>query len=160
MPKTDRPIVISLQELYYIDTGASDRKGQKYAYGKYYTWRDLYHTDLQEIIKDNHYIKANVKGAEITLWGEVSNLYTHHVKIWIRGSSFAEDLWGKPQVVNPMNFLSRLTAHERLMNRRGIPTAPATSQYCEFESSYCDYDNRKNSKINNNNKKKTYKKVD
>lgn len=34
-----------------------------------------------------------ILGIEATLWGEVTNKYTHHQKIWIRCSSLAEQLW-------------------------------------------------------------------
>ena len=69
-------------------------------------------------------------GAGINIWSEVNNQYTHHTKIWIRGSAFSDDIWGTPHSDQLYKFIGRLTAHERLMNRRGIPTAPATSQYC------------------------------
>ena len=39
-------------------------------------------------------MREKVLGAEITLWGELNNRYTHHLKIWIRGSAFADDVWG------------------------------------------------------------------
>lgn len=66
----------------------------------------------------------------MTLWTETSNLYTHHLKIWIRSSAMAEEAWSATQYQSKPDFFRRLTAHERLMNRRGIPTAPATNQYC------------------------------
>ena len=69
-------------------------------------------------------------GSELTLWSENSNMYTHHTKIWIRGSAFADDLWGTPFAKESYKLLGRITAHERLLNRRGISTSPATSQYC------------------------------
>jgi len=35
------------------------------------------------------------------------------------------------------DFMRRLTEHERLMNRRGIPTATATCEICEFNPVFC-----------------------
>lgn len=76
-------------------------------------------------------------GAEACLWSEVSNQYTHHIKIWIRTSSLAERLWNSNMVSVKPDVLRRITAHERLMNRRGIPTHPATCQQCETHAEYC-----------------------
>ena len=60
----------------------------------------------------------------------MSNMYTHHVRIWIRVSSLAERMWTDEEYEAKPDFFRRITAHERLMNRRGIPTAPATCQMC------------------------------
>ena len=74
--------------------------------------------------------KENILGPAITLWTELSNIYTHHIKIWIRSSSMAERAWTDKDYEPKPDFLRRLTNHEQLMNRRGIPTAPATCQQC------------------------------
>lgn len=73
----------------------------------------------------------------VTLWTEMSNLYTHHSRIWIRCSSLAERMWTEEDHDPKPDFLRRITAHERLMNRRGIPTAPATCQQCETYPQFC-----------------------
>lgn len=78
--------------------------------------------------------KNDVLGAEIVLWSELSNEYTHHTKIWIRSSSLAERMWTETDYKSKPNFFKRLTSHERLMHRRGIPTSPATSQQCETKN--------------------------
>jgi hypothetical protein len=48
------------------------------------------------------------------------------MKIWIRSSSIAERLWNTQNFNAKPDFFGRITAFERLMNRRGIPTAPGT----------------------------------
>lgn len=74
--------------------------------------------------------KDNILGCAITLWTEVSNIYTHHTKIWIRSSAMAERAWTDVEHEAKPDFLRRLSNHEQLMNRRGIPTAPATCEQC------------------------------
>jgi len=59
------------------------------------------------------------------------------MKIWIRSSAFAERVWTTKEYQSKPDVLGRITAHERLMNRRGIPTAGATSQQCETFPEYC-----------------------
>lgn len=101
------------------------------SYGSYSTWLDLYNQNIAKMVA-NYKNKDNVLGAEITLWTEISNQYTTHLKVWIRGSSVAERTWTTEQFQAKPDFFRRITAHERLMNRRGIPTAPGTCQQCEF----------------------------
>ena len=59
------------------------------------------------------------------------------MKIWIRSSSFAERVWTTEQLPAKPEALGRVAAHEQLMNRRGIPTAGATSQQCETHPEFC-----------------------
>lgn len=84
-----------------------------------------------------HQHKNKILGAEATLWSEISNKYTHHLKIWIRSSSLAERTWIISDQKAKPDFMRRLTEHERLMNRRGIPTATATCEICEFNPVFC-----------------------
>ena len=58
------------------------------SYGVYSTWLDLYKQNIGKTIS-NYANKDNVLGAEVTLWTEISNQYTSHLKIWIRSSSIA-----------------------------------------------------------------------
>lgn len=97
--------------------------------GPYSTWLDLYNQNIRKTIS-NYDNKDNVLGGEVTLWSEHNNRYTTHLKIWIRTSSVAERLWNTHDFNPKPDFLGRLTAFEKLMNRRGIPTAPGTCQQC------------------------------
>ena len=127
MPQTSNKVVISNYGPYYLDMGV----GNYFAvsYGQYSTWLDLYHQDLGKAI-EKYNNKENILGAEVTLWSEINNRYTHHMKIWIRSSSTAERTWTTKKYNAKPDFFRRITAHERLMNRRGIPTAPGTCQQC------------------------------
>lgn len=49
----------------------------------------------------------------------------------MRSSAMAERAWTSANYKPRLNFLPRLIAHEKLMNRRGIPTTPITTQQCE-----------------------------
>jgi hypothetical protein len=105
-------------------------------YGMYQTWLDIINIDIGRMITD-YKNKNNVIGAELTLWSEVSNRYTHHLKMWIRSSSLAERVWNLATINPKPDFFRKITAHERLMNRRGIATAPATCQQCETHPEFC-----------------------
>ena len=134
MPPTTNPVVISNYGPYYLDMGVGNYFGVNY--GQYQTWLDLYNQNLGKVVS-SYRNKENVLGAEVTLWSEINNRYTHHMKIWIRSSSTAERTWTTESYDAKPNFFRRITAHERLMNRRGIPTAPATCQQCEFHPYFC-----------------------
>lgn len=62
------------------------------SYGNYQTWLDLYNLNIGAMVR-NYGNKDKVLGAEVCLWSELSNQYVHHMKIWIRSSSFAERVW-------------------------------------------------------------------
>lgn len=48
----------------------------------------------------------------------------------MRSSSLAERLWNSEVTDIRPGVMRRIVAHQKLMNRRGIPTAPITSQEC------------------------------
>ncbi len=98
-------------------------------YYNYATWLDIYNLNVGKEIQ-SFSNKDDVIGVELTLWSEVSNQYSHHLKMWIRSSSMAERAWTSKEYRSKPDFFRRIVAHERLMNRRGIPTAPATCQQC------------------------------
>ena len=134
LPQTKHKVIISQYGPFYIDMGVGNYLGV--SYGSYQTWMDLYNLNINQMIS-GYQNKENVIGAELTLWSELSNRYVHHMKIWIRGSAFAERLWNPDNHNAKPDVLGRVTAQERLMNRRGIPTAGATSQQCETHPEFC-----------------------
>ena len=80
------------------------------AYGTYNTWLDIYNQNIGEMAK-KHVYKDKILGAEATLWSEISNKYTHHLKIWIRSSSLAQRTWIVSSQGAKPDFFRRLTAH-------------------------------------------------
>jgi hexosaminidase len=126
-PDTTNKVVISNYGPYYLDMGVGNYYGV--GYGSYINWLDFYNRNLKNEIQ-GYRNKDNVLGAEACLWSEISNQFTHHLKIWMRTSSLAERLWNsKIRVIKP-GVLRRLAKQERLMNRKGIATAPVTCQQC------------------------------
>lgn len=125
IPNVKNKIVASFYGQYYLDLGVGNYLGS--AYGSYSTWMDFFNQNSLKNLINSSPAKDNVIGGVVCLWSEMSNRYTHHTKIWIRSSAFAERIWNSNanNKVKP-DGLRRVTAHERLMNRRGIPTAPAT----------------------------------
>ena len=70
--------------------GVGNYKGD--AYHNYATWWQIYNLNVgREIQAFSN--KDEVIGVELTLWSEMSNQYTHHLKMWIRSSSMAERAW-------------------------------------------------------------------
>lgn len=127
LPDTSHEVIISNYGPYYLDMGVGNYFGV--SYGSYNTWLDMFNQNLGKQISA-HRNRDKIIGAEATLWSEISNEYVHHLKIWIRSSSLAERTWNTHNHDAKPDFFRRITAHERLMNRRGIPTAPATCQQC------------------------------
>lgn len=79
-------------------------------YGSYVTWLDLHNQNIGRMVS-SYSNKENVLGAEVTLWSEISNQYTHHLKIWIRSSSLAERTWTTENFNPKPDFFRRITAH-------------------------------------------------
>lgn len=127
MPATKNKVILSQYGPFYLDMGVGNYLGV--SYGNYQTWLDLYNQDIGKMVL-NYANKEGVLGAEVCLWSELSNQYVHHSKIWIRTSAFAERTWTVAEYQAKPDVLGRIAAHERLMNRRGIPTAGATSEQC------------------------------
>ena len=134
LPQTKNPIVISNYGPFYLDMGVGNYYGV--SYGSYTSWLDLHGQNIGRMV-DKYNNKENVLGGEVCLWSEINNEYTHHMKIWIRSSSFAERVWNTKNFNPKPDFFRRITAHERLMHQRGIPTAPATCQQCETHPEFC-----------------------
>lgn len=80
------------------------------SYGSYQTWLDLYQQDIGKMI-EGYENKDNVLGAEVCLWSELSNKYTHHIKIWMRTSAFAERVWTTKEYTAKPDTLGRLSHH-------------------------------------------------
>lgn len=55
--------------------------------------------------------KNHVLGIELTLWAETNNIYTHHLKIWIRSSAMAERAWNSIEFESNLNFFRRMLSH-------------------------------------------------
>ena len=134
LPNTNNEVIISQYGPLYLDMGVGNYLGV--AYGNYQTWMDLYNIDFAKMIEP-YKNKKNVLGAEVCLWSELSNQYIHHMKIWIRTSSFAERTWTPEEFMAKPDALGRIAAQEQLMHRRGIPTSGATSQQCETFPEFC-----------------------
>lgn len=107
LPTTQNKVVISNYGPYYLDMGVGNYLGNRY--GSYGTWLSLYRLNPSGAVQ-KYANKANVLGAEVCLWSEMSNRYTHHQKIWIRSSSLAERLWNSEIKTIKPGVLRRLTA--------------------------------------------------
>lgn len=118
---TAKQAVLSLKGTHELNLGTGTHTGTDYS-GEYMPWLEMLSYNAKSEV--NNF--KNIKGIILVLWSHTSNRYTHHQKIWIRSSSIAERLWKEFPNPEKTNTLRRITAHERLMNRRGIPTAPAT----------------------------------
>lgn len=99
-------------------------------------WPRLYEDNLAKTLS-NHPLKDKVIGAEVVLWGETSNEFTHHIKLWLRASTLAERLWNSKIDKVRYSVWRRLARHGRIMDQRGIPHAPITCQQCEYHPEAC-----------------------
>ena len=73
------------------------------------------------------------------MWGELSNARTNQQKIWNRASILSERLWNSKIALaaNLNDIASRLLAHSRRLNARGIKTSPVSVQLCEENMQIC-----------------------
>lgn len=108
LPPTTHSVVISQYGPFYLDMGVGNYLGV--SYGNYQTWLDLYNLNIGNMVK-NYANKNNVLGAEVCLWSELSNQYVHHMKIWIRSSSFAERVWNTGEMSAKPEGLGRVAFH-------------------------------------------------
>ncbi len=88
----DQQVILSMYGKYYLDMGVGNYYGN--FYGSYTTWLDFLNESLPTMIKGLKK-SENVYGAEVALWSEINNQYTHHLKVWVRSCVFADLIWSK-----------------------------------------------------------------
>ena len=127
-------IVVSNNNEDRLDTGVGGPKGDQVGY--YSVWTAIYRQNIAKELGTNALLQK-VMGRSAVLWSWTSNEYTHHVKIWARTCAMAERLWNSKGDQRGSRVLERITRHVRIMDRRGIPTAPVTCQQCEILAINC-----------------------
>ena len=80
--------------------------------------------------------KDRILGAEVTLWGEVSNEDTLENNLWMRSTSFATKVWS-PQSMKTWELAEGLVKIQRALNEMGVAASPFTSEFCEGKPEIC-----------------------
>lgn len=86
---TTSRVILSTSDYLYIDHGIGNIWFNTSA-GNYITWKKIYQ-GFQ--IFPEGVDKSKILGAEVTLWGEVSNDDLLENNLWMRSTAFAERLW-------------------------------------------------------------------
>ena len=86
---TTSRVILSTSDYLYINKGIGNIWFNSSA-GSYITWKQIYQGF--EIFPQG-VDKSKILGAEVTLWGEVSNDDLLENNLWMRSTAFAEKLW-------------------------------------------------------------------
>jgi hypothetical protein len=101
--------------------------------GTYSTWKQIYqgfNVFPEGINKDR------ILGAEVTLWGEVSNDDTLENNIWMRATAFGEKLWSD-QVRTTKELVKEIVMIENELIKMGVNPSPIVSEFCEKFTDNC-----------------------
>mmetsp|Transcript_36360 Transcript_36360/g.41447 ORF Transcript_36360/g.41447 Transcript_36360/m.41447 type:complete len:543 (-) Transcript_36360:1211-2839(-) len=124
--------VLSNDDYYYLDWGYGTPSGGVRA--NYKTWKDIYYFDL-----DNSMYGAKVLGLEVCEWGELHNDAVIFDRVFPRSAAMAEPAWSAQghDYDNLYSIFNRLNAWTWRIIKRGVPSGPISSGYCENHSDVC-----------------------
>lgn len=139
-------VIVSTYEHYYLDCGFgqwvtnfSDPVGSWC--DPYKSWQNIYGYDLNANLTDTE--KNHVKGAEVAVWGEMTDSNNLVQKLWSRASAFAEVVWSGNTDDDGKSRLPDMT--QRMFNYRewlvalGHHLDPLAPQYCIKNPHACDF---------------------
>lgn len=115
-------IILSPSDYLYINKGIGNIWFNNSA-GSYSTWKQIYQNF--EIFPQG-IDKSKILGAEVTLWGEVSNDDTLENNIWMRATAFAEKLWSE-QVRPLKEVVKGVVKIQNELIKMGVSPSPIVS---------------------------------
>lgn len=75
-------------------------------------------------------------GAEVCLWGEVSNEDTLENNLWMRSTAFAARVWSET-ILPTYQLVGSLVAIQYTLYDMNVDASPVTSEFCERKPEMC-----------------------
>lgn len=94
--------------------------------GSYSVWRNIYENFH---VFPKLTLKSRILGAEVTLWGEVSNDDTLENNLWMRASAFAGKVWST-KTLPIVDVVRELVSLQYELYKMDVYASPITSEYC------------------------------
>jgi hexosaminidase len=129
---TTSRIILSPSDFLYINKGIGNIWFNSSA-GTYSTWKQIYQGFN---VFPQGIDKSRILGAEVTLWGEVSNDDTLENNIWMRATAFGEKLWSD-KVRTVKDLVKEIVAIEDELIKMGVSPSPIVSEFCEKFTDKC-----------------------
>lgn len=125
-------IVLSPSDILYISKGMGNLwlNGTQ---GAYPVWRQIYE---KFVLFPAGVEPTRILGAEVCLWGEVSNEDIMENNIWMRSSAFAARIWSSKTLLTH-ELVAGMVTIQRALNKMGVDASPFTSEFCEFKPEVC-----------------------
>ena len=101
--------------------------------GTYTVWKNIY---------DNFTVfpqgldRSRILGAEVTLWGEVSNEDTLENNLWMRSSAFAARVWSE-KILQTYEIVTYLVELQYTLYDMDVDASTITSEFCERKPIVC-----------------------
>lgn len=129
---TTSRVILSTSDYLYINKGIGNIWFNSSA-GSYITWKQIYQGF--EIFPQG-VDKSKILGAEVTLWGEVSNDDLLENNLWMRSTAFAEKLW--TEKTRPIKELVKeVVMIQNELIKIGVSPSPIVSEFCELYTDKC-----------------------
>lgn len=130
-------VIVSTKNYLYLDCGmgnwALDYKDFTDSCDPYKSWQMIYDFDIYENLTATE--RSHVKGAEVALWGEMTDEHNLLQTMWPRGLSFAEVSWtGKGSLGE---FAQRLLPYRDYVVELGYSMGPFMPRWCVADPTLC-----------------------
>jgi hypothetical protein len=118
-------IIMSTSDYLYLNNGIGNIWFNSSA-GSYHVWKQIYQ-GFQLFPQGVN--KTKIIGAEVTLWGEVSNDDLLENNLWMRATAFAEKLWtDQPQTIKEL--VKGIVVIQNELIKLGVSPSPIVSEFC------------------------------
>ena len=125
-------IVLSPSDILYISKGQGNLwlNGTQ---GTYTVWKTIYENF---VVFPSGVDRSRIMGAEVCLWGEVSNEDTLENNIWMRASAFAARVWTE-KIAYTYEIVTSLVELQYIHYDMNVDASPITSEFCERKPIVC-----------------------
>jgi hexosaminidase len=129
---TKSQIILSPSDLLYLSKGQGNLwlNGTQ---GAYSVWRQIYE---KLVVFPAGVDATRILGAEVCLWGEVSNEDTLENNLWMRASAFAGRVWSAT-TLQTHELVGKLVEIQRALEKMNVSPSPITSEFCEYKPLVC-----------------------
>lgn len=125
---------MSNYDALYFDCGYGSWVGEGNNWcSPYIGWQKVYNNDWRQIAGDR---RAQILGAEATLWSEQADEQVLDGRFWPRASALAERLWTDPET-DWRAAEARMLAHRERLVENGIRAESLQPEWCAENEGQC-----------------------
>ena len=125
-------IILSPSDILYLNKGQGNL-WLNATQGNYSNWRQIYEN---LVVFPAGVDQSRILGAEVCLWGEVSNEDTLENNLFMRSTSFAGRVWSS-KILKTHEVVANLVSIQYALYDMNVDASPVTSEFCERKPALC-----------------------